>query len=75
MMVEHKLDTDAEQPDLTAAAVSGYADKQPRHARSNDPIRTLDGREVDDDLVRDALNYQILLGKIEQLLAKLGLEA
>lgn len=38
-------------------------------------IRTLDGEPVGDEFLQDALNYQILLGKIDGLLAKLNLDA
>lgn len=38
-------------------------------------IRTLDGDEAGDEFAQDALNYQILLGKIETLLARLNLDA
>lgn len=38
-------------------------------------IRTLDGDEVGDEFAQDALNYQILLGKIDDLLENLALDA
>lgn len=38
-------------------------------------IRTLDGEEIDDEFAQDAINYQILLGKIDTLLDKLKLDA
>jgi hypothetical protein len=38
-------------------------------------IRTLDGEEVGDEFLQDAMNYQILLGKIDTLLEKLNLDA
>lgn len=38
-------------------------------------IRTLDGEEVEDELEEEAMNYQILLGKIDRLLEKLKLDA
>ena len=38
-------------------------------------IRTLDGEEVEDELEGEAMNYQILLGKIDLLLEKLKLDA
>jgi len=38
-------------------------------------IRTLDGEEVGDEFAQDALNYQILLGKIDALLDRLKLDA
>ena len=38
-------------------------------------IRTLDGDEAGDEFAQDALNYQILLGKIDALLENLDLDA
>jgi ankyrin repeat/BTB/POZ domain-containing protein 1 len=38
-------------------------------------IRNLDGEEVGDEFAQDAMNYQILMGKIDTLLEKLNLDA
>lgn len=38
-------------------------------------VRTLDGEEIDDEFAQDAMNYQILLGKIDTLLDRLKLDA
>lgn len=38
-------------------------------------IRNLDGEEVGDEFAQDAMNYQILLGKIDTLLERLNLDA
>ena len=38
-------------------------------------IRTLDGEIAGDEFAGDAVNYQILLGKIDALLDKLKLDA
>lgn len=38
-------------------------------------IRTLDGKEVGDEFLQDAMNYQVLLGKIDALLERLNLDA
>lgn len=38
-------------------------------------IRTLDGYLAGDEFASDAINYQVLLGKIDQLLEKLKLDA
>lgn len=38
-------------------------------------VRTLNGDIVDDELVQDAQNFQILLGKIDTLLDELRLDA
>ncbi|RDW92562.1 hypothetical protein BP5796_01956 [Coleophoma crateriformis] len=41
----------------------------------NGEIRTLDGEIAGDEFAADAINYQVLLGKIETLLEKLKLDA
>ena len=38
-------------------------------------IRTLDGEIAGDEFAQDAINYQILLGKIDRLLENLELDA
>ncbi|KAL4904615.1 hypothetical protein BDW74DRAFT_185529 [Aspergillus multicolor] len=38
-------------------------------------IRTLDGEIADDELSRDAINYQILMEKLDQILERLNLDA
>ena len=38
-------------------------------------VRTLDGEVAGDELEQDSLNYQILLGKIDNLLDSLKLDA
>lgn len=44
--------------------------------RDGGPVmRTLDGEVAGDEFARDAVNYQILLNKLDQLLEKLNLEA
>jgi ankyrin repeat/BTB/POZ domain-containing protein 1 len=50
---------------------------QPRieHQLAAGVIRNLDGEEVGDEFAQDAMNYQILLGKIDTLLEKLNLDA
>lgn len=45
------------------------------HVDSGNDIRTLDGNTVPDELEEDARNYDILLEKIDSLLARLGLDA
>jgi len=37
--------------------------------------RTLNGDEIEDEFDQDAINYRILLGKIDQLLDRLKLDA
>jgi ankyrin repeat/BTB/POZ domain-containing protein 1 len=41
----------------------------------NGEIRTLDGDIAGDEFASDAINYQVLLGKIEGLLERLKLDA
>ena len=41
----------------------------------NGEIRTLDGEVAGDEFAADAINYQVLLGKIDKLLEKLKLDA
>lgn len=41
----------------------------------NGEIRTLDGKLAGDEFASDAINYQVLLQKIETLLEKLHLDA
>lgn len=42
---------------------------------NNGTIRTLDGEPASDEMEQDAINYQILLGKIDKLLGRLRLDA
>ena len=44
-------------------------------ATAESQIRTLDGEIAGDEFAGDAVNYQILLGKIDGLLDKLRLDA
>jgi hypothetical protein len=41
----------------------------------NGEIRTLDGEIAGDEFAADAINYQVLLGKIDALLERLKLDA
>lgn len=41
----------------------------------NGNIKTLDGDTAGDEFAADAINYQVLLGKIDKLLDKLKLDA
>lgn len=45
------------------------------HQIATGNIRTLDGEAVGDEFAQDAMNYQILLGKIDSLLERLNLDA
>ena len=67
------------------ANVDSFADELAGTTSSNDAaaerslqggvIRTLDGDEIEDEFDQDAMNYQILLGKIDKLLDMLKLDA
>jgi ankyrin repeat/BTB/POZ domain-containing protein 1 len=45
------------------------------NAFMNGEIRTLDGEIAGDEFAADAINYQVLLGKIDALLERLKLDA
>lgn len=53
----------------------GDADYSSGNTLNNGTIRTLDGDIAGDELEGDAINYQILLGKIDSLLGRLKLDA
>lgn len=55
-----------------AAAADTRADVEGQ--LTNGTIRTLDGDLAGDEMEQDALNYQILLGKIDKLLERLSLD-
>ena len=56
-------------------ATQGAVDKSSDHLMETGAIRTLDGEMAGDELEGDAINYQILLGKINGLLDRLKLDA
>jgi ankyrin repeat/BTB/POZ domain-containing protein 1 len=59
-----------------AGSPHGGADTAPdMEAHADGVVRTLDGEIAGDEFAQDAMNYQILLGKIDQLLDELTLEA
>jgi hypothetical protein len=47
----------------------------PSNPLINGEIRTLDGEIAGDEFAADAINYQVLLGKIDALLERLKLDA
>ncbi|KAJ5825305.1 hypothetical protein N7474_002443 [Penicillium riverlandense] len=55
-----------------AVATETTSQKQPVHVPE---IRTLDGALVEDEFDEDAMNYQILMGKLDTLLENLNLDA
>ncbi|KAM3564227.1 hypothetical protein MY1884_000849 [Beauveria asiatica] len=64
--------------DMAAAAVDDDAEA-PSGAVASAPatngVRTLDGEAAEDEFVSDAVNYQVLLGKIDSMLERLHLDA
>lgn len=56
-------------------AVRGNMDLPMENMMNNGTIRTLDGEMAGDELEGEAINYQILLGKIDRLLDRLKLDA
>lgn len=57
----------------TSTSTTAQPDMMESHAEG--VVRTLDGEIAGDEFAQDALNYQILLGKIDTLLEELTLEA
>ncbi|TQW00609.1 ankyrin repeat and BTB/POZ domain-containing protein 1 [Cordyceps javanica] len=55
--------------DAAAAAMDNGAEAAPNG------VRTLDGEAAEDEFVSDAINYQVLLGKIDSMLERLNLDA
>ncbi|KAI1379146.1 hypothetical protein F4677DRAFT_410710 [Hypoxylon crocopeplum] len=58
-----------------ADAVSTKAEVVEAFTNSGGVVRTLDGELVEDEFASDAINYQILLQKIDRMLEKLKLDA
>ena len=56
-------------------AAHGDVELSSENIMSNGTITTLDGEMVGDELEREAINYQILLRKIDGLLDRLKLDA
>ncbi|KAL8859838.1 MAG: hypothetical protein Q9178_003671 [Gyalolechia marmorata] len=85
MMAEEEEKDVMEQPpsmkeegtedDDEAIDVNGHDGSSSGVPQLNGAIRTLDGEIAGDEFASDAVNYQILLGKIESLLERLKLEA
>jgi ankyrin repeat/BTB/POZ domain-containing protein 1 len=77
-------DNDGDDRDDSADNIDdeGYAGSPPgadtapdMEGHAEGVVRTLDGEIAGDEFAQDAMNYQILLGKIDQLLEELTLEA
>ncbi|KAF5645616.1 BTB POZ domain protein [Fusarium sp. NRRL 52700] len=75
----------AQQAEISTDAATGVStDTKPTCKKENDgngqangggAVRTLDGAEAEDEFVSDAINYQILQGKIDAMLDRLKLDA
>lgn len=63
------------EADNTKAVSSAKADVAESTTGPVGVVRTLDGKLVEDEFASDAINYQILLQKIDQMLEKLKLDA
>jgi ankyrin repeat/BTB/POZ domain-containing protein 1 len=75
---------DVEMPKLSKALSDLNVDNEqnvPQNDKASDPpmfpagVRTLDGEIAGDEFAADAINYQVLLGKIDTLLERLKLDA
>lgn len=65
----------AQAEDLMEGDDRQLASQMEIHEQSGGVIRTLDGEVAGDEFAQDAINYQILLGKIDKLLDTLSLDA
>jgi len=78
----HPRDGDAKEDEVNDD--EGYGGSPPKaadqlapdleHLETQGVVRTLDGEIAGDEFAQDAMNYQILLGKIERLMDDLGLD-
>ncbi|GJN69334.1 hypothetical protein PLICBS_003382 [Purpureocillium lilacinum] len=61
---------------VTEPAQAQIAEQEGYHVAADDnAMRTLDGATAEDEFASDAINYQILLGKIDAMLDRLKLDA
>lgn len=71
----NRQDTAAEA-DATAEGEAGKLEPSPAAGQQvDDAVPTLDGATAEDEFASDAINYQILLGKIDAMLERLKLDA
>ena len=70
-----KLTEGVETLDVSKSAIFHTTDKRQQHPGQFREIRTLDGAVVEDEFSEDAMNYQILMGKLDDLLETLNLDA
>ncbi|OJJ38219.1 hypothetical protein ASPWEDRAFT_35828 [Aspergillus wentii DTO 134E9] len=71
------LDIPSKDSDAPAAdTVDGAAPGKPNQKAERDPaIKTLDGAVAGDEFTKDAINYEILMEKLDHVLEELNLEA
>jgi ankyrin repeat and BTB/POZ domain-containing protein 1 len=78
---DEAIDMSTPSPSASASASTNPDPNYPPAARSETAIlaagavRTLDGDLAGDEFASDAINYQVLLGKIDRLLERLKLDA
>ena len=65
--------TPPRKEDEDGEADEGYAPDL-EYLETQGLVRTLDGEVAGDEFAQDAMNYQILLGKIDRLMDDLGLD-
>jgi ankyrin repeat and BTB/POZ domain-containing protein 1 len=84
MQAVAEAQTNGEQHHLSENGQSGYDAPHDDTLQTQEPeaaifqggvVRTLDGEMAGDEMAADAINYQILLGKIDKLLEDLKLDA
>ena len=76
-LTDNKAQTPTPTP-MPSAATSREAEHVTQHeslTTTDGVVRTLDGEIAGDEFAADALNYQILLRKIDDLLERLRLDA
>lgn len=68
----------AEQADISKG-VNGVEHEEPKaeaaEQADGDAVRTLNGETAEDEFASDAINYQVMLGKIDAMLERLKLDA
>ncbi|QSZ36792.1 hypothetical protein DSL72_006675 [Monilinia vaccinii-corymbosi] len=72
---ETATDTSAQDVNFNEAVGTNHTPSTTLDPTMNGQIRTLDGKIVGDEFAADAINYQVLLGKIDNLLERLKLDA
>lgn len=72
---ENQTDTSEKPAEKSAGEAVSHAAPETQVAEHGPIIRTLDGDIVEDEFDSDAINYKILLEKLDRLLEKLNLDA